>query len=231
MKSKHSWSKTLECGLTAKVLSTDSNDGNLSISQPADQLHQTQRKLIDAPWSYLKQVHGGEIIRIRNSGDSQGAEGDGMISSTSGVPMAIQVADCAPIVLICETPVIGIVHAGWRGLLAGIVQNACSEMEKLGGHPTTAVVGSCIYPEHYEFGSVELEYMTREFGPTVESETLGGRPALDIPETAKIALRRSNVFDTHFIGDCTASSGKHWSHRVRGDKERQAMIAWLEEAS
>ena len=231
MKSKHSWSKTLECGLTAKVLSTDSNDGNLSILQPADQLHQTQRKLIDAPWSYLKQVHGGEIIRIRNSGDSQGVEGDGMISSISGVPMAIQVADCAPIVLICETPVIGIVHAGWRGLLAGIVQNACSEMEKLGGHPTTAVVGSCIYPEHYEFGSVELEYMTREFGPTVESETLGGRPALDIPETAKIALRRNNVFDTHFIGDCTASSGKHWSHRVRGDKERQAMIAWLEEAS
>ena len=231
MKSKHSWSKTLECGLTAKVLSTDSNDGNLSILQPADQLHQTQRKLIDAPWSYLKQVHGGEIIRIRNSSDSHGAEGDGMVSSACGVPMAIQVADCAPIVLICETPVIGIVHAGWRGLLAGIVQNACSEMEKLGGHPTTAVVGSCIYPEHYEFGSVELEYMTREFGPTVESETLGGRPALDIPETAKIALRRSNVFDTHFIGDCTASSGKHWSHRVRGDKERQAMIAWLEEAS
>ena len=102
---------------------------------------------------------------------------------------------------------------------------------KAGGHPTTAVVGSCIYPEHYEFGSVELEYMTREFGPTVESETLGGRPALDIPETAKIALRRNNVFDTHFIGDCTASSGKHWSHRVRGDIERQAMIAWLEEAS
>ena len=231
MKSKHSWSKSLECGLTAKILSTNSHDGNLSISQPAGRLHLTQRKLIDAPWSYLKQVHGGEIIRIRNSGDSQGVEGDGMISSTSGVPMAIQVADCAPIVLICETPVIGIVHAGWRGLLAGIVQNACSEMEKLGGHPTTAVVGSCIYPEHYEFGSVELEYMTREFGPTVESETLGGRPALDIPETAKIALRRNNVFDTHFIGDCTASSGKHWSHRVRGDKERQAMIAWLEEAS
>lgn len=231
MKSKHSWSKTLECGLTAKVLSTDSHDGNLSISQPVDQLHLTQRNLIDAPWSYLKQVHGGEIIKIRNSGDCQGAEGDGMISSTSGIPMAIQVADCAPIVLICETPVIGIVHAGWRGLLAGIVENACSEMGKLGGHPTTAVVGPCIYPEHYEFGSVELKYMTREFGPTVESETIEGTPALDIPETANIALRRNNVFDTYFIGGCTASSEKHWSHRVGGDKERQAMVAWLEEAS
>ncbi len=231
MKSKHSWSKTLECGLTAKVLSTDSHDGNLSISQPVDRLHLTQRNLIDAPWSYLKQVHGGEIIRIRNSGDCQGAEGDGMISSASGIPMAIQVADCAPIVLICETPVIGIVHAGWRGLLAGIVQNACTEMGKLGGHPTIAVVGPCIYPKHYEFGSVELKHMTREFGPTVESETLEGTPALDIPETVKIALRRNNVLDTHFIGDCTASSEKHWSHRVGGDKERQAMIAWLEEAS
>ena len=231
MKSKHSWSKTLECGLTAKVLSTDSLDGNLSISQPAEQLHQTQRRIIDAPWSYLKQVHGGKVFRIKNSGDHQVEEGDGMITTTSGIPMAIQVADCAPIALICETSVIGIIHAGWRGLLAGIVENACTEMRKLGGYPTIAVVGPCIYPEHYEFGSGELKHMTREFGPTVESETKEGTPALDIPETAKIALRRSNVLDTLFIGGCTASSEKHWSHRVGGNIERQAMIAWLEEAS
>ena len=185
MKPKHSWSKTLDCGMTAKVLSTDSYDGNLSISQPEDQLHQTQRRIIDAPWSYLKQVHGGVVLRIRNSGDHHGAEGDGMVSNASGIPMAIQVADCAPIALICETPVIGIVHAGWRGLLAGIIQNACSEMRKLGGHPTIAVVGPCIYPKHYEFGSVELEYMTREFGPTVESETLGRNPCVRYPRDCK----------------------------------------------
>ena len=154
-----------------------------------------------------------------------------MITTTSGIPMAIQVADCAPIALICETSVIGIIHAGWRGLLAGIVENACTEMRKLGGYPTIAVVGPCIYPKHYEFGSGELKHMTREFGPTVESETKEGTPALDIPETAKIALRRSNVLDTLFIGGCTASSEKHWSHRVGGNIERQAMIAWLEEAS
>jgi len=217
--------------MTAKVLSTDSSDGNLSISQPLNHLHQAQRRLIDAPWSYLKQVHGGKIFRIRNSGDHQGDEGDGMISTAGGIPMAIQVADCAPIALICETPVIGIVHAGWRGLLAGIVQNACTEMRKLGGYPTIAVVGPCIYPKHYEFGSVKLKQMTREFGPTVGSETEEGTPALDIPETARIALLRSNILDTQFIGECTASTGKYWSHRVGGNEERQAMIAWLEEAS
>ena len=231
MESDHSWSKTLECGLTAKGLSTDSHDGNLSITQPADKLLQTQRKLIDAPWSYLKQVHGGKIFRIENTGDHQGEEGDGMITTASGIPMAIQVADCAPIALICETPVIGIVHAGWRGLLAGIIQNACIEMNKLGGHPTIAVVGPCRYPKHYEFGSVELKHMTREFGPTVASETEEGTPALDIPETAKIALLRSDILDTQFIGECTASSGKYWSHRVGGNIERQAMIAWLEDSS
>ena len=231
MKSKHSWSKSLECGLTAKILSTNSHDGNLSISQPEDKLHLTQRKLIDAPWSYLKQVHGGKIFRIENTGDYQGEEGDGMITTACGIPMAIQVADCAPIALICETPVMGIVHAGWRGLRAGIIQNACIEMRKLGGHPTIAVVGPCIYPKHYEFGSVELKHMTREFGPTVESETKEGTPALDIPETARIALLRSNILDTQFIGECTASSGKCWSHRVGGNIERQAMVAWLEEAS
>ena len=231
MEAKHSWSKTLECGVVAKVLSTNSSDGNLSISQPVDQLHQTQRKLINAPWSYLKQVHGANVYRIKSPGDYQGAEGDGMISTKSGIPMAIQVADCAPIALICETPVIGIIHAGWRGLLAGIVQNACTQMRKLGGDPTIAVVGPCIYPEHYEFGLNELEHMTREFGPTVASATKDGTSALDIPEVVKLALLRENILETHFIGECTASSEKLWSHRVGRDMERQALIGWLEEAS
>jgi len=231
MKAKYSWSKTLECGLAAKVLSTISEDGNLSISQPKGQLHQTQQKLIDAPWAYLKQVHGGNIFRIKKPGDYQGAEGDGMISTESGIPMAIQVADCAPVALICETPVIGIIHAGWRGLLAGIVQNACTEMRRLGGDPTIAVVGPCIYPKHYEFGSVELKHMMGEFGPTVESVTEVGTPALDIPEVVKIALMRENILDIRFIGECTASSEKFWSHRAGGDIERQAMVAWLEEAT
>ena len=145
--------------MTAKVLSTNSNDGNLSISQPADQLYKTQRKLIDAHWSFLKQVHGKRVLRINKTGDHQGVEGDGMVSSTSGIPMAIQIADCAPIALICEAPVIGIVHAGWRGLLAGIVQNACIEMRKLGGQPTIAVVVPCIYPKFYEFGSVATTWL------------------------------------------------------------------------
>ena len=231
MKAKHSWSKTLECGSTAKVLSTDSSYGNLSISQPADRLHETQRRIIDAPWSYLKQVHGGNVLTIRNPGDRQGVEADGMISTISGIPMAIQVADCAPVALICETPVIGILHAGWRGLLAGIVQNACTEMRNLGGDPMAAVVGPCIYPEHYEFGSVELKHMMKEFGPTVKSVTKSGTLALDIPEVVRIALRRNNVLDVDFIGDCTASSEKLWSHRVGGNTERQAMVAWLEEPS
>ncbi len=65
----------------------------------------------------------------------------------------------------------------------------------------------------------------------MESETKEGTPALDIPETARIALLRSNILDTQFIGECTASSGKYWSHRVGGNIERQAMVAWLEEAS
>ena len=229
MQVKATWSKKLECGLKANVLATDISNGDLSITQPVERLHANQGELIATPWCYLEQVHGANVITVRTPGQHQGKQGDGMVSIGCGIPMSIQVADCAPVALISETEVLGIVHAGWRGLLSGVIKNACAEMIKLGGYPTTAVVGPCISPEHYEFGVDDLKLLERQFGSEVRSRTKHGAPSLDIPKTVQVALNMNEVHDIFFIGQCTAASDKHWSYRVGKDEERQAMIAWLEE--
>ena len=126
--------------------------------------------------------------------------------------------------------VLGIVLAGWRGLLSGVIDNACAEMIKLGGHPSTAVIGPCISPEHYEFGVDDLKLLERQFGSEVRSRTKYGEPSLDIPKTVQVALTRNDVHDIFVMDQCTATSDKHWSYRVGKDEKRQAMIAWLEEA-
>ena len=230
MVAKPTWSKKIESGLIANVLVTNISHGDFSIVQPADQLHQKQMDLLEAPWSYLDQVHGGDVIRVKKPGDCQGEKADGMVSTTLETPLSIQTADCAPVALISEAQVLGIVHAGWRGLLSGIIENACQEMIKLGGAPLTAIVGPCIHAENYEFGEFDLESMMREFGPTVRSRTKHGTLALDIPKTVKIALERNGVQKIYFVGNCTAESEEFWSYRVGKDKERQAMIAWLEKS-
>ena len=229
MQIKATWSKELKCGLKANVLATDISNGDLSIAQPVERLHTNQRELIATPWCYLKQVHGANIIRVQAPGQYQGKQGDGMVSTGCGIPMSIQVADCAPVALISETEVLGIVHAGWRGLLSGVIDNACSEMINLGGHPTTAVVGPCISPEYYEFGVDALKLLERQFGSEVRSRTKHGAPSLDIPKTVHVALTRNDVRDIFVMDQCTATSDKHWSYRVGKDEKRQAMIAWLEE--
>ena len=62
MVAKPTWSKKIESGLIANVLVTNISHGDFSIVQPADQLHQKQMDLLEAPWSYLDQVHGGDVI-------------------------------------------------------------------------------------------------------------------------------------------------------------------------
>tara|TARA_Y100000817_G_scaffold312486_1_gene306526 strand:- start:319 stop:1017 length:699 start_codon:yes stop_codon:yes gene_type:complete len=226
-----SWSQKFENNVRANVLMTNKSHGNLSLRQPKKMLHERQRSLVDAPWAYLEQIHGNSVIKIESAGESQGIKGDGLITSEFETPLSVQVADCAPIALFSGGGALGIVHAGWKGLASGVIDNACSEMNNLEESPSIAVVGPCIYPENYEFGINELEFLQRIFGMSVRSETRSGQPSLDLPEMVRIALKRNGINEITFLGGCTADSPQFWSHRANKDTERQVMVAWIESAA
>ncbi|HMC67930.1 MAG TPA: polyphenol oxidase family protein, partial [Mycobacteriales bacterium] len=78
------------------------------------------------------------------------------MTATPGCVLAVQVADCVPIALVAASAV-GVVHAGWRGLVAGVVGKSVDAMRGLGATEIEAIVGPCIEPACYEFGASDLE--------------------------------------------------------------------------
>jgi YfiH family protein len=170
-------------------------------------------------WAMVQQVHGSGVVVATRPGDL--GPGDAIVTATPGVPIAVRVADCAPIALLGDG-VVGVVHAGWRGIVAGVIPAALDAMRSLGATDITAVLGPCIHAECYEFGERELDDIAAALGDGVRGTTSWGTPALDVP--AAIRAQLPEVIDE---STCTACSTELWSHRARQDPERQAVVAWL----
>lgn len=178
------------------------------------------------PWTWLRQVHGAEVIIVDEPGAHAGARGDGAVTTAPGAVLSVTVADCAPVALLGHGAV-GVVHVGWRGLASGVVASAVEALRRLGAGPLRAVVGPCIEPSCYEFGPDELHSLVTALGPAVASRTSEGRPALDLVAGVRSALVTAGVEHCEFSGVCTACSSGHWSHRGSGTSSRQALIAGL----
>ncbi|CAN5131743.1 hypothetical protein BH24ACT1_BH24ACT1_04720 [soil metagenome] len=163
---------------------------------------------------------------VEEPGDNIGVRADATVTAVPGAILAVTVADCAPVALLGEGAV-GVVHAGWRGLRAGVIQAAVGAVRGLGAGPLRAVIGPCIRPRCYEFDDAELASVARALGEGVRSQTAAGRPALDLAAGVRLALAAEGVHEWTDTGVCTACSPVHWSHRRDGDGRRQALVAAL----
>ena len=186
-----------------------------------------RRKVLDRPWSWLRQVHGADVVMVSAPGDAAGHVGDALVTSHPGAALAVLTADCAPVALASPEGVIGAVHAGRRGLVAGVVERAVGAMRQRGATRIAAALGPCVHAECYEFSPADLDRVAGRLGPTVRSTTRDGAPALDVPAAVAAAVAASGAHLDVVDDVCTACSGDHYSHRARGERERQAMVVWL----
>lgn len=206
-------------------LATDRSHGDLAIG--SDGVEVRRRAIVDAPWTWLHQVHGGDIVVVTRPGEHAGADADAAVTTVPGAALAVQAADCAPIALLAPEAV-GVVHAGWRGLAAGVVGASVDAMRELGAGDVRAVLGPCIRSRCYEFGSADLDVVASRLGDGVRATTGWGTPALDVPAAVRAALADAGVTDLTDTGVCTACSPVHWSHRARGEAGRHAVVVWRE---
>ena len=214
-------------GRTARVAFTDAEDGDFRVVDPTPGLEERRRAIVDRPWSWLVQVHGDTVREVERPGEHAGREGDGLVTTDDGCPIAVTTADCAPVVLVAEAGV-AVVHAGWRGLAAGIVERAAAQLGRAAGSPVTALLGPCIGPAAYEFGPDDLAVVVDRYGPAVAGRTSTGGPALDVPAGVAAACRAAG-WPSPSPPPCT-SDPRYYSHRVRADRARQTAVAWLEGA-
>ncbi len=126
---------------------------------------------------WLNQVHGSDVLVADAPAAAVMARPDlsydAAVSDREDVVLTVRTADCVPVLLFCPQPrAAGIVHAGWRGTLAGAVTSAVSSMqEHYGCRPEDilAAIGPCIQPCCYEVGAEVYEPFMERFGSEVVS--------------------------------------------------------------
>jgi purine-nucleoside/S-methyl-5'-thioadenosine phosphorylase / adenosine deaminase len=219
----------LSGGRVARVRYTTVSDGDLAVIHPGPTLEARRRALSGRPWSYLHQVHGADVVEVTRPGEWAGADADAAVTTESDTLLAVHTADCAPIALVSTEGVVGAVHAGWRGLAAGVVDAAVERMRALGARSIEAVLGPSIHAECYEFGADDLDRVVERCGEVARGVTAGGRPALDLPAAVRAALDRAGATAVEGEAPCTACDRRFFSHRARGDTGRQALLVWIED--
>lgn len=212
-------------GTAAEICITDRHDGDFRIDGPADELADRRGHVFDGEWTWLRQVHGANVAVVTTGGEHAGTDGDAIVTGLLDTPLCVQTADCVPIVVVGEGAV-GVIHAGWRGLVAGVVAEGVDAVRAIGPGTIQAVIGPCIRPASYEFGEAELAQVEAAVGGSCRGTTDSGTLALDMATATTHALRQAGVERIDDLGFDTTDD-RFFSHRVRGDVGRQITAARL----
>ena len=150
----------------------------------------------------LKQIHSTRVVVLKTrmgSGELKQTEGDALVTNQPQTLLVVGTADCVPVLLVEKaTGVVGAIHAGWRGAVAGIVSEtirAC--VEEFGAKPEQMhmAIGPSIGPCCYEVDEPVIEPLrTRYPGwPEVLRHTTEGKGVLDLKQLIHHQIRASGI--------------------------------------
>lgn len=185
------------------------------------------------------QVHGTTVRRIHEPTDLSAPDGDavqpaveadGHATRLTGIGVTALAADCLPVAL-GGAGAVAVVHAGWRGLAAGVLEEGVLALRALGVEgDIAAIVGPGAGPCCYEVGP-EVHAALSARAPDQPRAGAGaetqGTP-IDLRAIAHTRLNAADVRDVHDVHVCTICDPRYFSHRREGARAgRQAGIAWL----
>ena len=214
------------------------------------------------------QVHGTHIAVVEPEHRGRGAYGrddvlhetDGLLTEHSGVVLMVSFADCVPVLVVARHPRrrarIALVHAGWRGMLAGIVEKAARMVSAHSSAETgapeldlvAAVIGPSIGPCCFTVSRDVGEKFARAFpgtyvpygadgGPVQDASLTGpttgisrGDGHVDLWRAAELQLAAAGLDGSRIVNPhlCTSCDTRFYSHRRDGGRTgRQAALAWL----
>ena len=186
------------------------------------------RSLLPAEPVWLRQVHG--IVVVDAAHAPAGTPADASFGREKNVVCAVMAADCMPVLLAHEDGgVVGIAHAGWRGLCAGVIEATVAAM----GVPAERVIawlGPAIGPGAYEIGEeVRAAFVDRDAQAAAAFRpTRPGHWHLDLYAVARQRLAAQGATRVFGGGFCTASDrARFFSYRRDKTSERMAAAIWL----
>lgn len=178
---------------------------------------------------WLRQVHGTRVLLAESY--REGAEADACIARTPGLVCAVLTADCLPLLLCADdASVVGAVHAGWRGLAAGVVEACVAAMETPPAR-LLAWLGPAIGPLAYEVGHEVRDVFRshdaaaqRAFTPHGQGKWLCDLYLLARQRLAALGVERVSGGDCCTFGD----PRRFYSYRRDGLTGRMASCIWLD---
>ena len=223
------WRADILPGVSAAF--TDAEAGNLALHVGDDAAAVQERRgrverCIGVPpqsLRFMNQVHGTHVEVMEAA--STPPEADAMVSR--GLPLAVMVADCIPVLLAGQSatgPVLAAVHAGRPGVAGGVLPAAVDRMESLGATGIRAWLGPSICGSCYEVPAA-LRDEVSALVPATRSVTSWGTPALDLPAGARSQLEAAGV-QVDYTGACTLETESLYSYRRDPRTGRFAGVVW-----
>jgi len=179
-----------------------------------------------------RQVHGASVAMLDAHGRLDLPEADAVVCSSPGLRIGIVTADCVPILAALGSGrVVAAIHAGWRGLAAGVVERGVEVLltDQKVDEERVAVIGPHIGPCCYEVDAPVVDALAARYGDLVEGASRFSRPGhvwLDLGELVAAALHTAG-FQTARIGrvpsSCTSCHGARY-HSFRRDGERSGRM-------
>ena len=189
----------------------------------------------EAPIARCHQVHGKTVRIVTRENISERPEGDGMVTGERGILLAVASADCVPILMTdAQHKVVGAIHAGWRGVIAGIAEEGVRTMESLGARPSEirAALGPSIGQCCFEVDEDLAHRFAREVAGS-ERHTRAGRPGkshLDLrgivtDQLMAAGLSRESIIN---VGPCSkCANDRFFSRRANASSGLQLSFIGL----
>jgi YfiH family protein len=212
-----------------RALFTDRRAGNLSMRAGDEHERGLQRRhelceTLGLNWLCASpQVHGTHVQCVTHPTGSRGhpatIDADGHATALADVGTMVLGADCLPVALGCDGAV-AMVHAGWRGLAAGVLEEGVRAVRDLGdGEEIVAVVGPGAGACCYEVGE-------EVHGAFADAHRHGRN--IDLQAIARDRLLVAGVAEVRVVAACTVCDERFFSYRREGARAgRQAGVAWL----
>ncbi len=192
----------------AEALVTGREDGDLRAAPRADRESLVERHLAATELLLLEQVHSSTVVSAEEARE-QRRQGDALVGFGPAA-LGVLTADCVPIVLADRGGAVATVHAGWRGLAAGVVEAAADRL----GSEVEAFVGPHIRACCYEFRGPERPGLEQRFPECFHGDYLSLDAALGR------VFEEIGVTIVGGLDECTMCSGRFFSYRGGSRAER-----------
>jgi len=175
---------------------------------------------VSSEWAFVTQIHGSSSLEAKTPGRL--GDADALYTTRRDLPIAVASADCVP-VIIEGADVVAVLHAGWRGAVAGVVPFTLARLAKEGLTVERAAIGPSIGPCCYEVG----EEVAASF-ETFTAVTDWGTTSVDI--AGFVAQQLETVLDQRDVWRseaCTYTSTALHSYRKTRSQDRQVAVGWI----